>query len=146
MFIWKHIANYKKAVNGGINFSPFLILIRYKTKNKMERNIDVILTHYFIAALWTSEFDNHNVYEFSKETIETSKKDIEKFLQESNNYLIDLSNETIGHNFWLTRNRHGAGFWDLDELDNETGEIVSKICYTFKEVNVFENGNEMIIE
>jgi hypothetical protein len=23
-----------------------------------------------------------------------------------------LSDERAGHDFWLTRNRHGAGFWD----------------------------------
>jgi hypothetical protein len=25
--------------------------------------------------------------------------------------------ERAGHDFWLTRNHHGAGFWDRGELD-----------------------------
>lgn len=27
------------------------------------------------------------------------------------------SDERLGHDFWLTRNRHGAGYWDREELD-----------------------------
>lgn len=38
-------------------------------------------------------------------------------------YAPDYSDERFGHDFWLTRNGHGAGFWDRDEL---TGEIVNK--------------------
>jgi hypothetical protein len=39
-----------------------------------------------------------------------------------------------GHDFWLTRNHHGAGFWDGDWA---TGDELSEIAHTFPEVNVF---------
>jgi len=29
----------------------------------------------------------------------------------------DYSDERFGHDFWLTRNGHGAGFWDRKELE-----------------------------
>lgn len=29
----------------------------------------------------------------------------------------DFDESRVGHDFWLTRNGHGAGFWDRDELD-----------------------------
>ena len=29
-------------------------------------------------------------------------------------YLSDDNIEQAGHDFWLSRNRHGAGFWDRD--------------------------------
>ena len=37
------------------------------------------------------------------------------------------SEERAGHDYWLTRNGHGAGFWDRDELDHEgLGDRLSK--------------------
>lgn len=38
-------------------------------------------------------------------------------------YAPDYSDERFGHDFWLTRNGHGAGFWDRKEL---AGDIVNK--------------------
>ncbi len=36
-----------------------------------------------------------------------------------------LSSEQAGHDFWLTRNRHGAGFWDrgLGKVGDELTEM-----------------------
>lgn len=31
-------------------------------------------------------------------------------------FAADYSDEQMGRDFWLTRNGHGAGFWDRDEL------------------------------
>ena len=41
----------------------------------------------------------------------------------------------FGHDFWLTRNRHGAGFWDrgLGEL----GERLTEACRPYGEVNLY---------
>lgn len=41
----------------------------------------------------------------------------------------------FGHDFWLTRNGHGAGFWDrgLGEL----GERFTRACRPFGEVNLY---------
>lgn len=34
-----------------------------------------------------------------------------------------------GHDFWLTRNGHGAGFWDRKPLDAEgLGDALSELC------------------
>jgi hypothetical protein len=47
-------------------------------------------------------------------TIQSFKEDCTDFAQ-SNTELIHSSNmelEQVGHDFWLTRNGHGAGFWD----------------------------------
>jgi hypothetical protein len=49
----------------------------------------------------------------------------------------DYSEERAGHDYWLTRNGHGAGFWDREELTgiivgarNETnvGDVLSDRC------------------
>lgn len=43
--------------------------------------------------------------------------------------------EQIGHDFWLTRNRHGAGFWDrgLGEL----GDILTVIAHGYGETDLY---------
>jgi hypothetical protein len=40
-----------------------------------------------------------------------------------------------GHDFWLTRNNHGAGFWDGD-LPKELGSALTKASKTFGEFNL----------
>lgn len=42
-----------------------------------------------------------------------------------------ISPESLGHNFWLTRNYHGAGFWDM-EL-GEAGDKLTHISHRFSE-------------
>jgi hypothetical protein len=41
----------------------------------------------------------------------------------------------IGHDFWLTRNGHGAGFWDRGL--GEVGERLTRQCRPYGEVNLY---------
>ncbi len=42
----------------------------------------------------------------------------------------------IGHDFWLTRNGHGAGFWDGDY--GSYGDLLTEVCQNnFGECNLF---------
>lgn len=48
----------------------------------------------------------------------------------------------IGHDFWLTRNGHGAGFWDGDYVDQETGidygDLITEIVrHNFKGLDIY---------
>lgn len=47
----------------------------------------------------------------------------------------DLTEEMMGHDFWLTRNRHGTGFWDrgLGEL----GDQLTKWAQTYGEADLY---------
>lgn len=52
--------------------------------------------------------------------------------------------EAVGHDFWLTRNGHGVGFWDRNLGDE--GDALSKIARKFGEAYVWfgdhvENGD-----
>jgi hypothetical protein len=81
-----------------------------------------ILTHYLACALWSSNDDhgtpldeNYSVDDIAPASVEASRTEIEAFLAECKAERIDLSGlsaEQFGHDLWLTRNRHGAGFWD----------------------------------
>ena len=53
-------------------------------------------------------------------------------------YVSDEEIEKAGYDFWLTRNGHGAGFWDGDWP--KYGEMFTKMAKSFGEANpIFEN-------
>ena len=86
-------------------------------------NIQNILNRYLVCALWAEVDDNcdpldknFSIEEFAEESVEAAKKEIEDFIglleREEINWQDDVSDEQFGHDFWLTRNGHGCGFWD----------------------------------
>ena len=44
------------------------------------------------------------------------------------------------HDFWLTRNRHGAGFWDGD-YPKDIGQKLTDLSHLFPEVNLLSSEN-----
>ena len=42
----------------------------------------------------------------------------------------------VGHDLWLTQNRHGAGFWDGD-WPEEIGERLTEISKKFGECHLY---------
>ena len=48
-----------------------------------------------------------------------------------------------GHDFWLTRNRHGAGFWDGD-LPEDIGEKLTSASKAFGEFNLYIGDDGLI--
>lgn len=92
---------------------------------------------YIDCALWSSTDDagapfdeNYDVDSFNAETLATMEADCAKFYSGNETAIqcdgAPMSNEDptaseserkaarAGHDFWLTRNGHGAGFWDGD--------------------------------
>lgn len=83
-----------------------------------------------------SEFSNHT---FTLDAMRQIVKDCEKFMDDELFYeaFYESSNDIsqIAHDFWLTRNRHGSGFWDGD-YPKELGEKLTEFSHSFGEVNV----------
>ena len=50
----------------------------------------------------------------------------------------------IGHDFWLTSQGHGAGFWDRD-IDTELEKQLTKISQTYS-FNVYVSRNKINLE
>lgn len=85
--------------------------------------------------------EEKEMYTFSDEALTQAHTDVIVFLDNCERASLDLSKltaEQIGHDFWLTRNRHGAGFWDrgLGAL----GERLTHIAHSMGEVWVCESG------
>lgn len=83
---------------------------------------------YVEAALWSSSYGDtgeHNLddgkHKLAQETRDAMLADCAKFYGENESLICDENHggsydcdEQAGHDFWLTRNGHGAGFWDGD--------------------------------
>lgn len=98
----------------------------------MERkfNISTILNSYLACALWTNELDSNSVEDFDEETKKEAVTIIHRFLKAALPLLTDeWTDEQIGHDLWLTRGGHGAGFWDRG-LPN--GDMLTDLCKTME--------------
>lgn len=111
------------------------------TKN-VEYQKDAFLRGYVAAALWSSTDNDdspldqdHDYFDLPEETIVAMKEDCDdfrNFCKENGNMLDGIDESQAGHDFWLTRNGHGAGFWDrgLGAL----GEKLSTACKPYGSV------------
>lgn len=83
--------------------------------------MDNFLEHYIMAALWSSTDGdgtpldaNYTAADIAPATLLEMRADCEAFQTQAAG-LYTLDEEThAAHDFWLTRNGHGAGFWDGD--------------------------------
>jgi hypothetical protein len=108
---------------------------------------------YIECALWSSMDNkdeqggepldaNYSMEDFAEETLQKIRLDCAKFWKASGDLLDNVSDEMAGHDFWLTRNRHGAGFWDRGL--GETGERLTKVAHSFGEVDLYIGDNGKI--
>ena len=108
------------------------------------------LEQYLVTALWSSidekdnPFDdNYSIDDFSEKALKQADKDCDLFLEKVrelsllDKIYIGLLDETdIAHDFWLTRQGHGAGFWDGDYPD-EIGDKLTEIANDFRELYIY---------
>ena len=74
--------------------------------------------------------------DFTEEAVHAAVTDCAKFQKENADDLCNEDDEHAGHNFWLNRNGHGAGFWDGD-YEEEKGRRLSDACVAYGELHVW---------
>lgn len=77
--------------------------------------------------------------QWSRAAIETAKRDCQNFLDRVKQEYpdaADLYPSDLGHDFFLTRNRHGAGFWDGD-YEKSLGQLLTRISHEFGEADPY---------
>jgi hypothetical protein len=83
--------------------------------------IDAFTRAYLECALWSSTGeddepldDDHSTDDIALDALQSAIDDCRSFQADAADLLLEseLSDEQAGHDFWLTRNGHGAGFWD----------------------------------
>ena len=119
-------------------------------KIEHDQMIDTITLHYLECALWSSSDDDgewldygRDISDIAPETRAQAREDVSDFVgllqREGVNWQDVMTPEQFGHDFWLTRNGHGAGFWDrgLGEL----GDTLTKWASTYKAVDMYVGDN-----
>jgi hypothetical protein len=106
-----------------------------------------ILRGYLVAALWSSIDDEGNpldrdfeITSISTESLLSAWAECSRFIRENETDLTHLDDERNGHNFWLTRNRHGSGFWN-ERVDDESAEFamqqLTHASQSFGEIDLY---------
>ncbi len=131
------------------------------TKGDLEDFFD----SYVETALWSSNDEsdesggepldsNYGPEDLSEQAEDKMVADCKKFLDLAWPLLEQVSSvrgypvmEAAGHDFWLTRNGHGAGFWDGDwdeDGEDKLGDKLTKISKKFGETDLYVGDDGMI--
>jgi hypothetical protein len=109
--------------------------------------MDDFTLQYLATALWSSNDEsredggdpmdsNYSIEDIDPDTVAAAQADCDRFREVAGKMLNEHPDPEMGaHDFWLTRNGHGAGFWDGDWP--EGGESLTAICKTFGEINLY---------
>lgn len=95
------------------------------------QDLDDFTRGYLECALWSSTDsaekaldERYDVTDFNEYALQKIIQDCKAF-QENNSVPLSVCGQSLaysGHDYWLTRNHHGAGFWDRDAKTPEQEE------------------------
>ena len=106
--------------------------------------LDRFTRSYLETALWSTNDEsddsggepldqNYSIDDFSEEAIAQAMTECEDFQNQCGDLWPD--DKQAGHNFWLTRNHYGAGFWDGDYPEH--GETLTDISNSFAPIDLY---------
>ena len=120
--------------------------------------LDEFTLAYIDCALWSSTGedggpldDKYGRCDIAPETFAIMVCDCEKF-QADNEVDLTMAEykgvpcnnaDVAGHDFWLTRNHHGSGFWD-GELEEKLGERLTKAAQLFGSFDLYVGDDDLI--
>jgi len=102
------------------------------------KKIDAFTQGYIATAFWSSSDEsndqggepldrNYDISDLSPGALQVMIRDCAKFQENNADDLANSENSDsrCGHDFWLTRNGHGAGFWDGDYPEGIEGRLTT---------------------
>lgn len=110
-------------------------------------DLDTFTRAYVECALWASSEDgtplddNYDPMDFHPDALAAMVADCKKFQEEHGSDIEDNLSHA-GHDFWLTRNGHGAGFWDGGWPD--AGARLAEACDAYGETWLFVGDDNKI--
>lgn len=111
--------------------------------------LDEFTRSYIETALWSSNDEsddsggepldsNYSIDDIDESAIAKLKANCERFQLDNADLLEEsgLSEAQAGHDFWLTHNGHGSGFWDREYDDETVGDELTAACKKYGEINL----------
>lgn len=96
---------------------------------------------------YIGEFSSEDI---AKESLEEARKDVDQFKSKSVELLKEMDKDTLnraGMDFWYSRNGHGTGFFDREELyGKEVSEKLQETSESFPTKNLFVEDGKVHIE
>ena len=77
-------------------------------------------------------------YFFTEDSRMQVHDEVQSFISDNSDDLHGMSYEQIGHDFILTRNHHGAGFWDRGL--GERGERLTSAAHAYGGIRAYISG------
>lgn len=122
------------------------------------------MTHYFESfvrgylkcALWSSHDEtddgepldtHHDEDDIHPDTLMRMRQECEDFITAAGGLLEGSIASQAGHDFWLTRNGHGTGFWDRapDAYPNDVeGKELTSLAHSFGERDLYVGDDHKI--
>lgn len=115
------------------------------------------LRAYVECAIWSStDIDTsepldkkYSGEDLSEQALDKMNKDLTKFFETYHKLItfaysavnIEADSKQVAHDFWLTRNHHGAGFWDRPELYHNQiiADKFTALAHSFGEADLLPN-------
>jgi hypothetical protein len=134
------------------------------------KKLDQFTYAYIEAMMWSSNDEsdeyggepldkNYDISDIATESLDKIIKDCEQFQEENADDLEQVPDmrfatdsygnnsctgyESAGHDFWLTRNGHGSGFWDRN-YDQAVKNRLDAACKAFGECYVYIGDDGLI--
>jgi hypothetical protein len=114
--------------------------------NVQTKTLTAFESAYLETALWSSNDEDGTPLDDSKyadaeptpETIERIKTDCDQFISlcEPLCSSVCTVGGRVAHDFWLTRNHHGAGFWDGDYPEPQATQL-TELAESFGECDLY---------
>jgi hypothetical protein len=112
------------------------------------RDLDKMVQAYAVCALWSSFHwddmadsnptpldDAYGVEDLSPQAMAEFERDCLEFARDNADDLTAMDPGQAGHDLWLTRNGHGAGFWDRG-LGN-LGRRLTDAAHAYGEIDLY---------
>lgn len=125
--------------------------------------LDTFTRSYVGTALWSSNDNStdqggepldstHDGTDIDSNTLAQMAKDCDEFRALASQDLerayaqrkVPYSDERAGHDFWLNRNHHGAGFWDRGL--GRTGDRLSDAAHSFGGADLYVGDDDLIYQ
>lgn len=97
-------------------------------------HLDRVVNAYIECAFWTAD-DETQKADLAPEALAQARRECAAFLLAADNLLEGIPAHQIGHDLWLTRNRHGVGFWDRDL--GPTGDALTDLAHGARQRDLY---------